>query len=368
MWRGALIGGTAAVLLLVIGLVGYAIYDEQIARPRQAVATVDGRAISGADFAGRYRLHVLDLENQLSSANEMLAVFAGNPEFEGYVRQQIDQINSQLANPLLFGQQVLDELIEDALIAQELELRDEAITEQEIDREIERGFGFLREPTATPSGAETATAVPTPVPRPTGTPPPTSTPLPTPTPYTRQAFEANYADSLEALQGRGIREADFRSRIGAQLARERLRGLLEVDVPREAEQVWARHILVRDEWRAVWILELLQSGRNWDDLAARFSLDTGNRERGGDLGWFPRGEMVAEFEARAFETEVGQVVGPFHTSFGWHIVEVLGHEVRPLEDSRFSQEVDAAFRDWLAKRRAEAEVQIEGTWVDLVPG
>ncbi|MGH2625560.1 MAG: peptidylprolyl isomerase [Anaerolineales bacterium] len=367
MWRRVLIGGTALVLVFVIGLVGYAIYYEQVLRPRQAVATIDGGTISGAGFLGRYRLRVLDLENQLNSANEMLVVFAGNPEFEGFIRQQINQVSSQLANPLLLGQQVLDELIEDSLISRELETRGQAITDQEVDQEIERGFGFVREPTATPSGTATATAVPTAFPTPTGTPPPSPTPLPTATPYTREAFESNYADTMGGLKGRGIREADFRSRIRAQLARERLRSLLESDIPHDEEQVWARHILVGDEWKALEIMDLLQSGGSWEELAARFSLDTGNRDRGGDLGWFPRGEMVAEFEARAFEAEVGQTVGPFHTSFGWHIVEVLGHEVRPLDDARLSQEIDSAFRDWLARRRSEADIQIEGTWVDLLP-
>lgn len=370
LWRRVLIGGTALTLLVVIGLVGYAVYDEQVLRPRQPAATVEGEVITGAEFLGRYQLRVLDLENQLNSANEMLAVFGGNPEFEGFIRQQINQVSSQLSNRLLLGQQVLDELVEDVLIEQELAARDEAITEHEIDQEIERGFGFLREPTATPSGTGTATAAPTDVPTavPTGTPPPSSTPQPTATPYTREAFESNYADSMAGLRGRGIWEEDFRSRVRAQLARQRLRTVLEADVPRDEEQVWARHILVGDEWRALEILDTLQSGASWEDLAARFSLDTGNRDRGGDLGWFPRGEMVAEFEARAFEAEVGEVVGPFKTSFGWHIVEVLGHEVRPLDDSRFSQELDTAVRDWLTKRRSEADIQIEGTWVDLIPG
>jgi parvulin-like peptidyl-prolyl isomerase len=356
-------------VILVIGLVGYAVYDQQVLRLRQTVATVEGEAISGAEFLGRYQLRVFDLENQLNQANEMLAVFGENPEFQGFISQQINQITAQLGNPLLLGQQVLDELIEDALIADELAARDEAITEQEIEQEIERGFGFLLEPTATPAEAEAATATPTVVPTavPTGTPPPSPTPQPTGTPYTREAFESNYADSMAALRGGGIREEDFRARIRAQLARERLRTVLEADLPREEEQVWARHILVGDEWKAIEILDLLQSGGNWEELAARFSLDTGNRDRGGDLGWFPRGEMVAEFEARAFEAEVGEVVGPFQTSFGWHIVEVLGHEVRPLDDSRFGQEVDAAVRDWLAQRRSEADIQIEGTWVDLIP-
>jgi peptidyl-prolyl cis-trans isomerase C len=45
--------------------------------------------------------------------------------------------------------------------------------------------------------------------------------------------------------------------------------------------------------------------------------------RGGDLGAFAQGQMVPEFDAVVFSGEVGTVLGPVRTQFGYHLIEVL---------------------------------------------
>jgi parvulin-like peptidyl-prolyl isomerase len=372
-FRTGLIGGTVVTLVLAVSLVGYAVYDQQVLQPQKAVATVAGHSVTAHAFLARYQLRKLDLQNQLNSAQQMLNLFAGNPDFEGYLQQQIDQLNTQLANPANLGQKVLDEMVEDVLIAQELDGRGNSVTDSEVDQEIERAFGLASALTPTPTGsvgavtgtpAVAATLTPTTIP--TGTPPPSATPAPTPTPYTREAFRSDYDANLTALARFGVREEDYRSRFRSQLARTRLRQLLGADVPRDVEQVWARHILLGDENRALEVLDLYEGGRPWEELAAEFSMDTGNRGQGGDLGWFPHGTMVARFEDAAFAAEVGEVVGPLKTEFGWHLVEVKGHEVRPLEDSLYGQRVEAALQSWILNARTSNDIQVDGSWVDLI--
>ena len=78
----------------------------------------------------------------------------------------------------------------------------------------------------------------------------------------------------------------------------------------------------------------LDSGGDFDELASRDSDCPGNS---GDLGWFPRGQMVPEFEDVVFKMDVGQVSDIFLTSFGYHIVRLndrSGGQATPLEEVR----------------------------------
>ncbi|MEE2876601.1 MAG: peptidylprolyl isomerase [Candidatus Neomarinimicrobiota bacterium] len=75
------------------------------------------------------------------------------------------------------------------------------------------------------------------------------------------------------------------------------------------------------------ILARLDGGADFAELANEYSEDPGNRApdgsgRGGDLGWFGRGQMVAQFEEAAFTATKGDVVGPVQTDFGLHVIEV----------------------------------------------
>lgn len=58
------------------------------------------------------------------------------------------------------------------------------------------------------------------------------------------------------------------------------------------------------------------------DVARRESVDSGSGELGGDLGWFPQGRMTPVFDSAVFAAPVGEVMEPFRTQFGWHVLEV----------------------------------------------
>ena len=83
----------------------------------------------------------------------------------------------------------------------------------------------------------------------------------------------------------------------------------------------AAHILVGSETDARKIMERLEKGEEFATLAKRFS-KCPSKNKGGDLGWFAKGQMVKEFEDAAFTAKKGSVVGPVKTQFGWHIILV----------------------------------------------
>ena len=86
-------------------------------------------------------------------------------------------------------------------------------------------------------------------------------------------------------------------------------------------KVNASHILVKNESEANVVLYDVTHGKNFEDVAREKSLCPSGK-KGGNLGWFGRGQMVKEFENVAFSLKKGEVSKPVKTQFGWHIIKV----------------------------------------------
>jgi parvulin-like peptidyl-prolyl isomerase len=88
------------------------------------------------------------------------------------------------------------------------------------------------------------------------------------------------------------------------------------------DQVHCAHILVKTEQEAKTILERLNKGEKFANIAKQVSLCP-SEKRGGDLGTFGRGKMVKEFETVAFKLNKGEVSPIVKTKFGYHIIKRL---------------------------------------------
>ncbi|MGI9212020.1 MAG: foldase protein PrsA [Methylococcaceae bacterium] len=98
----------------------------------------------------------------------------------------------------------------------------------------------------------------------------------------------------------------------------------------------ARHILVDSEKKAVEIIEKLNKGNSFEELARKHSSDKASQEQGGDLGWFTADAMVEPFSVHVMALKNGEIGSkPIQTQFGWHIVQRL--ESREQKPPAFEQ-------------------------------
>ncbi|WJV66677.1 peptidylprolyl isomerase PpiC [Pectobacteriaceae bacterium CE70] len=84
----------------------------------------------------------------------------------------------------------------------------------------------------------------------------------------------------------------------------------------------ALHILVDTEQQANDILDQLEKGADFQQMAQKFSTCPSKRN-GGDLGEFRQGDMVPAFDKAVFSGELLKPFGPIKTQFGYHIIKVL---------------------------------------------
>lgn len=97
--------------------------------------------------------------------------------------------------------------------------------------------------------------------------------------------------------------------------------IAEAEDPAQFKTVRASHILVESEDEAWALKSRLTEGEDFEKLAKEYS-KCPSKDKGGDLGYFNRGQMVPEFEYAAFSTPVGEVSDPVKTRFGWHLIKV----------------------------------------------
>jgi len=121
----------------------------------------------------------------------------------------------------------------------------------------------------------------------------------------------------------------------------------------DPEQVMASHILVETEEEANEIKQLLNEGADFAALAAERSTDSGTATNGGDLGYFPRGRMVAEFENAAFSLEIGEISEPVKSDYGYHII--LLTDRMPSKAAKFEDHKEAIVATLKAEQAKAAQ-------------
>lgn len=413
--RRYIILGSIVVVLAVLGLVAYGLLDQYYLKSLRPVAVVNGERISLGQFQAQARYTRQRLVQQALQTAQLLQYFGSSPEMQTSFQSQLAQIDAQL-NPQVSGQGTVDQLVQNALIKQEAVKRGLTVTEPEMEKALQEGFGYFANgtptteptlepvPTSTLNPTQLALAPPTATATPTlaltgtltatgtlaatepvtvtgavtvtttgpaatpGVEPsatPTEAPSATPTPYTLEGYQAEYQKALEGLKtDLNFSEKDLRYIVETQLYTQKLQEavLEELNVSRQQEQVWLRHIQLADEAAAKAAFDRLSGGEPWMAVAAEVSVDEFTKSQGGDLGWNSQSDLTARysdaFAQAAFELEIGQISQPVQSASGWHLIQVLGHETRTLDQAAYDQLRQTAFQDWLTQTKDAAQIEV----------
>lgn len=397
--KRTIIISTIVVLVAVFSLVAYGVLDKYVLKPKTPIVQLDSRNVNVVEFEQRVRYQRFQIINQTYQLIEFVQSLGGTPDIFTYFEQQIILATTQLSQPLLIGQEVIQNISDDLIILEEAEKMGIEVDEAQIDQEIRSVFGYFPEgtptsipineplPTSTMTSLQMTLVPPTESPEedqeedqstlptntpqieetPEGEPDPTATPLLIPTEYTLDLYEVNYQNYMDVLTNEEIKEQTFRDMVRMYLVRKELMNVLSADLAQTQEQIWVRHILVEDELTALEVTDKLAGGKDFVVLAAEYSSDETNKDNGGDLGWFALGMMVQPFEEAAFALEVGEISDPVQTDFGWHILQALGKEQMPIDEATLENLRNQAFSDWLIEKRLEYELEINEDWISFVP-
>ena len=311
---------SVAVVLVVLLVIGYGILNQTVLQQTRPVAIVNGDKISVNTFEAQTRYARYTLVNNASSTYQFAQMFGSDANTLMSFAQQLQQYQAQLV-PNVMGEQVLNRLIEDQLIRQEAQRLGIKVSKQEVEKAFEEAFRFFPDgtptPTATlepmptstlsaqqltlipptleatntptvdltqtaeaalitPTAGTTTEEAPTETPTQAATSTPDVAPSPTlvptetatPTPYTMDAYETQYAETINQFDDQfSVTEKDLFYVIETQLYRQKVMQEITADTPRTSEQVWALHILVTDEQLAKDILVRLEQGEEWSQLA-----------------------------------------------------------------------------------------------------
>jgi foldase protein PrsA len=143
-------------------------------------------------------------------------------------------------------------------------------------------------------------------------------------------------------------------------------------------QTRAQHILVKSRKLAATLSTRLRAAPNdqaedlFARLAQRYSTDTSNDAKGGDLGYFSEGQFVPPFEQAAADLSIGEISEPVQTEFGFHVIRITDRRVAPFEEVRADieeqlggQAEDEAWQKWVVDAYQDADIRVNPRYGEL---
>ncbi len=399
--QGLVILGIGILMGLVVVILLISFVVDQVIRPAQSVANINGTAITVAQFESRARLERALLSEQVNQGIALLSSFGMSSD---QISQQIGSqapystYLNELNIPDQLGNRVLNDMIADELVRQEARNLNTSVSAEEIQSEINEFFSYdpnegVVDPTATPTPTSTPTPIvsPTPSQVPTATLEPTSTPTdspetPTASPSATPVASATPAPTLSVTEradqfdttrrsfydtvrsSAGVSDETINTYFEMRALRKKVRDAVLVDVAQTDDFVNVRHILVATAPEAQSAIDALNTGESFASVAAAVSTD-GSAATGGGLGWSQASRYVEEFADAVKTAEIGVIVGPVQTQFGFHVLQVTGREERPITDDEYQTKLDEEFTTYIQTLRNSdtTNVEIFDIWTENIP-
>lgn len=173
-----------------------------------------------------------------------------------------------------------------------------------------------------------------------------------------------YVQSMALLRERLLRDEFITANVESQITDEKLMPLYEEwkKNQKPEPEINARHILVKEKKDAEAIIKQLAGGADFAKIAKEKSIGP-SKVKGGDLGWFSKGQMVKAFDEAVFKLEKGKVSKePVKTRFGWHVIKVEDvrmKDVPPFDKvkGKLAQELHTKlYKEAVEKLRADAKI------------
>ena len=308
------------------------------------MGVVAGYEISWEEFFHRVQFQRLNVINTYVQYYQKYLTI-DDPELQISYVNYLNTLTYQLDTYTL-GATVLNDMAGYKMMQQQAEGLGYYVTEEDIDLRLQQMFGYGVE-TETNQGMSIEA---------------------TPTPYTYEMYETYLAQYLEDInEVISFTEQDLRNVVREKLYEEILLNYLDENLNRNQDMVYAKHILVETEDEALDLLEKLDQGADWDDLAVEYSLDSSNAASGGDLGWFTYTAMVEDFAKVAFSTDVDKISEPVETQFGWHLIYVLGHEEQEMSDEEYYDFREEQLNILMQYARNQAGIEFVEGWENYIP-
>ncbi len=162
----------------------------------------------------------------------------------------------------------------------------------------------------------------------------------------------------EYLKNQNLALADFCAQLRSQILGEAMFNNITAVLPSMAEQVRVRHILVSTPALAQTIRDQLRRGGDFAALAKQYSMDEASKANGGELGWVPRDVLAPEVDTVIFQLPVSSVSDVVTTFYGYEIFQVLEKEkTRALPAEIIQSQKQRAFLAWLYAVRETMQIE-----------